>query len=390
MNVNKIFVIVILFIGTLISSQSVKASSGELPFSVEPILPFNQEENILGYISMNVNGSNLNQNLEFILKNNTDKKQEIIVEVENAYTSPNNIIQYMNKSTENSAILKKEHELRKYVENKSQKVTLLKNEERKVVIPVNVESYEGTLLGGVSFTSLMENESNQQDSNFQIENELKVLIGVVANFNDVKITKDMLSFEQPYIDPMLSYYAVRMPTTFDGAKPKKFNLKYKVSHNGQELFSNSEEFSFAPKTKTNIPFPWMHESILENEIYVLEGSFTHSDNNNISTPFKFEVSYDSNMNENYIGKNLESPDLKLQDNQSEILKYILILIMIPIALLIALFMTRKKRFFLIAEENPPEVIMLDDILVEKLVRKKVVNEKYSSYVKYKDYYKRID
>lgn len=393
MKLKKTMVVMIAMIAIIFLDTSIvhaETESESMPFTVEPILPSNQDPEIMGYISIKTHNDKLSQPVEFMIKNNTNKEQDVLIEVENAYTSPNSIIQYMNKATENSVILKAEHELRSYVEDKTQTITLKGDEERKVSIPVNVSSYEGTLLGGVSFIAPLEERDSESESGFQIENELKMLIGVVMEFNDVEVTEDMITFDEPYVDPMLSYYAVRLPTTYNGAKPKKFDLEYKVSHEGKELFFHEEEFTFAPKTKTNIPFPWDNESIKENEVYVLEGQFAHSDNSGKATPFKFEFSYDSKRDDNQVAKrDLRSPNVELDEKQIWIL-----LLLVPLAGLVIFVFTRKREYVLELNEGdiPPEVVTSSDSLSDEMVKlkeyKNTDGKEFYIYKKKKDHYQK--
>lgn len=376
----------------LLNTSIVHAETDGIPFTVEPILPSNQDPEVSGYISIKPHNGKLDQPLEFMVKNNTSKEQDVVVEVENAYTSPNSIIQYMNESTENSIILNKNHELREYVDKKKQIITLKGDEQRKVSIPLSVDSYDGTLLGGVSFIAPVEEKESEDNSGFQIENELKMLIGVVVEFNDVEVTKDMITFDEPYVDPMLSYYAVRLPTTYDGAKPKKFDLKYSLSYKDEELFTHEEEFTFAPKTKTNIPFPWYHDSIKENEIYVLEGSFTQSGDIEETTPFKFEVTYDPKRdNDKATGRDLRSPDVEL----SKINLWWLSLLLIPVVGLVIFMFTRKKEYVLELDNDDvaPDIITFNDILSQEMIELKKYNntdkdKKSHIYIKKNNHYEK--
>src|SRR5690625_1721405 len=78
-------VTVLFLVGTSFSlTVSAESKEGNLPFSVEPIYPENQKEDVNGYIYIEEKGK-VNQPLHFNVENHSEKTIEVEVNPVNAY-----------------------------------------------------------------------------------------------------------------------------------------------------------------------------------------------------------------------------------------------------------------------------------------------------------------
>ena len=256
---------------------TVSADSNGIPFIVEPILPDNQDEVVNSYISIISDSNNLNQNIEFKVTNESEIEQNIYIKVVDAYTSPNGVIQYVEEESDNSTITNDNYKLSKHLTLPENQVTLKPGETKIITSSLDVNDLEGTLLGGVSFSTTGKSEEYEKnDTSFKINNEINMVIGVMVTFKNQ--TEIDFTIDEPYLDPMPSYYAIRLPISLDA--PLLVNgteIKYIVKHNDKELFSGQKEFSFAPLTKVNMAIPFEYEEIINNEIYDVLGEIIYID-----------------------------------------------------------------------------------------------------------------
>lgn len=269
-------------------------ASGNL-YTVVPIMPDNQDKGVGNYVSITTDKDTLVQELEFLVTNKTKEQMELKVTPLNALTSPNGVIQYTETSVEeNAEIIDDIYSMPKYVKAENETI-ILKGEETKVVkVQVNIAGVKGTILGGVGFRAVKEGENEEQDEvQFKINNEVNTVIGVLVKFNGAGAQS--FSVDEPFIDPMPAYYAIRLPVTYDTDRLlQEVGLKYEVLDGKRNKLFGSEVdriFSFAPKTKANIPFPWEADDIKKGATYIITGSFTYIDENGKEGIFEFDEEF---------------------------------------------------------------------------------------------------
>lgn len=320
-------------------SKPTFAAHQELPFDIKPVLPKNQNPNVTSYIAINANSTPLEQELEFIVTNRSSKTQKLEIKVVDAYTSPNGTVQYTNEKPENSNIIDKKYKLTNYLKINEKDVVVFKpKEEKRIKTKLKVdEKLQGVLLGGVSFQLFEEGKKvKQSNSTFQINNKIKMDIGVMITFSDFKEKFD-IQIGDPYVDPMPAYFAVRLPVTFNVPLLKKLNLDYEVLYKGKQLFANKRNFDFAPKTKTNIALAWEHDEIKKNEIYVLKGTLSYNlDGKTFKIPFEKEFKYTPDKKYGIDLDVLKTPEVK----DSSLWWLLLIAIVI---LTIVIYYRKKKQ-----------------------------------------------
>src|SRR5690606_24247609 len=158
------------------------------------------------------------------------------ISIVDAYTSPSGVIQYVNESSENSEIVNEHYKISRYIESENDTVTLNQGESKTVSIQLDVEQMEGVLLGGVNFSAVEKGEEvKEADSTFQINNQINMVIGVMASFETDKETSFIIG--EPTIDPMPSYYAIRLPITIDApVLQQNVLIQYEVLHEDKQIF----------------------------------------------------------------------------------------------------------------------------------------------------------
>lgn len=271
-------------------TMPIYTNANGIPFNIHPILPKNQDSDVTSYISIQADSA-LNQELEFVVKNYQDSEQMIEINVVNAYTSPNGVVQYTNKELENSDITDEAYKMTNYLtlEGDNQ-ITLKANEEKRIKTKLAVDKLEGILLGGVSFKTVKEGDVLKgENASFQIDNEINMVVGVKIDFGTNK--EIAISIDEPFVDPMPAYYAIRLPVSLDAPLLKKLMLDYEVLQDNELLFEGNGEFDFAPMTKSELILAWEHDKIVENKPYVLKGVFKYKGIDKVEKTLEFEKEF---------------------------------------------------------------------------------------------------
>lgn len=333
-------IFIVLIMGGLFT-KTVEASSG-LPFLVEPILPSNQDKGIENYISITPDSNSIKQELEFLVSNKTDTKQEIKIKLFNAYTSGNGGIQYAEEGTENNIIIDEKYEIQQYLDA-PEKVVLNGGENKIVKIGVNISDIKGTILGAIAFEGIGEIQKTEKEGiSFEIKNQINTVYGIAINFPTED--KYKIEFGQPYVDPMPSYYAVRLPITFKNPIIlKDAAIDYEVEFEGEKLFYSNENIDFAPMTKTNFTIPFEYKEIERNKPYILKGTITYLDKNGAEQTEKFEYEFVYKVDEEKITK---QTDKKIIEAPVEIEKNefpFWILLLIPLIVLVYYYKKKNKE-----------------------------------------------
>lgn len=279
MYVLGILLILFAFIGTT-GSIAFADSKEEQPFTIYPVLPANQDTDVQSYISINTSDDALKQKIAYEIENNTDKPLDMRIEPLNAVTSPNGVIHYTNEDEVNAKIINENYRLVDYI-SVVDSVTIQPGERItvKALVDIPKSKIDGTVLGAIGFQVTEKGAIHKKEKmTFQINNETNVIMGVQVNFGTDK--KADFQIDKPYVDPMPSYYAVRLPVT--SSTPLIMSdvlLKYEVlDENNKQLFKNEDRvFKFAPNTKTNIVIPWNSDSIEKGKTYTLKGSLNFND-----------------------------------------------------------------------------------------------------------------
>lgn len=330
-----------------------KSDASGIPFDIKPILPSNQDPDVTSYISINAESSkNINQELEFVLKNHKDVEQTVEINVVDAYTSPNGVVQYVEEKMDNTEIIDDRYKMTNYLKlDGENKIVLKPNEEKTIKTKLDVGGLEGVLLGGVTFKTVEEGEIIEQDkSTFQIDNEIKMVIGVKVDFGTERNVE--IEIGEPFVDPMPAYYAVRLPVTLNAPLLKKLDLDYQIIKDGETLFEGEGEYDFAPMTKTELSLAWEHEKIEEKTPYVLKGTLSYKDVDGEEKTLDFEKEFVFEGDEQ--DGSLKTLTVPIIEKDVSILPFVLILV---IVLLGVLFIWHNKSMFAFSKK---EVAMVNE------------------------------
>mgnify|MGYP001033291656 CR=1 FL=1 len=354
----------LLMILTFGAFNSVSAENG-IPFQIVPILPDGQKEGITSYFSIDVDGNSKKDILELRLKNNSEETKDIQVKVVDAYTSPNGVVHYTDRESENSKIIDDKYKMSTHLKLQgNEMITLQGGEETIVRAKLDAQDIEGVLLGGFSFQVYEDEDKvdvDQNGSSFQINNEVNMVVGVMLEFdggNEVNI-----SIEEPYIDPMPSYYAIRLPVTMESPSFKKVEIEYDVHLGEQLVFGNKAEFEFAPKTKTNVSLPWEADSIKKGEIYTLSATINYNDENGNAQKITYEEVFKYNPDENAVDKVtstlLKKPIEEGSSPWTVVGSAVGTLILILALIIVGIFAARKGNLYMVkveGEDLPAEIV----------------------------------
>ncbi|WP_121605982.1 WxL protein peptidoglycan domain-containing protein [Virgibacillus sp. Bac332] len=372
--------IFLIMLCVLVSGFNVSAEEKQ-PYTIKPVLPSNQDKGITQYISVSTDKSSIEQNIEFLVTNNTSETMKLKVDVFNALTAPSGVIQYKPGMDEkNSKLMKEDYALDKYVDVQ-EKVTVEGGMSKVVQAKVSIGGGVGTILGGVAFQNVIESEENSKEkSQFQIDNEVNNLFGVQVNF-PADIEKKFIIGE-PFVDPMPTYYAIRLPITLDSPHlVKEASIDYVVKdEDNQELFGKKgvTNLNFAPQSRANFALPWEEEDIKEGYEYTISGTLYYGENK-LDFNKKFEFNQDNNDG-GVSNNSLSVP--KINDMSLWWPWVIGLLILILIGLLL-----RRNMYVLFHEEDTaPKLVDNSHVEYERIrhIKEAINHKKY----KFKHYYKR--
>lgn len=245
----------IAFLGASFMGEKVEAA--EMNFSVVATLPDNQVTRDHSYFDLKMKPGQ-EQQLEVVMKNDTDTEVTIEVEANTAITNDNGIVDYsqskpaLDKSmvTPFSKIATTEPEVK--VPAHSEKVT-------KIAVKMPAESYDGVILGGLHFIEKETDAEKKESKGVQIKNRFAYVIGVSLNETDKVVTPKLQlnSVEAGQVNYRNAVKAnIQNPTAtiikglkINGSVTKKGSKK--VLHQ-----TTKENLRIAPNTNFNFAIDW--------------------------------------------------------------------------------------------------------------------------------------
>lgn len=369
MFIAMIFTLLISMVGngalTVHAKEKVKEKP---PFQIIPIFPKNQDKNIKQYMSL-TSSNGVNQTVYFKLINNTKAKKDLKLKVLNAYTSPNAVIQYETKKTKESKIIDEKYEMKKYA-TIQKSISVNPNESKVVPVELNMPKVTGTVLGGIAFQMNVDNQKPQTNkkTNFTIKNEVNLIYGLAVNSSKNHPVK--FSFGDVYVDPMATYYAVRLPITMHSPKIlQNAHVEYEVWYKGKKLFFDKKEMKFAPKTKTNFAIPFNYKKIKQGK-YELKGKIKYVEEDGTKHEEKFDKKFDYDKNDKTGIVNKIKQPIEDSSNWMKILILIGLLLLIALPFLFFFLKKKKEKDAEKAVEKAEETLLASDFNVaQKLVLK---------------------
>lgn len=362
---HKLIGLTVAILTVFLSIIPVSANEG-LPFDVIPKFTDGQEDGVTNYISIKGNGDSKRETFEFEVKNKSDREHEIVISVVDAYTSPSGLVQYDVKGSENSEIIDDKQKMSNHLTLEQQNkegnliVKLEPKETRVIKANLDAKNVEGTLLGGLTFKLFQEGDGFEEDgTTFQINNEISMVIGVIVEF-DYNREVDFV-IDEPYVDPMPSYYAIRLPVTMESPTFKSAELVYDVLLDDEVQFGANLEYEFTPKSKTNVSLPWELETIKTDKTYRIKGYIGYLENGEEAhEPFDFTFKHKAD--ESIVDK-VTSPFMKpLEEGRFPWLLFFTLSIIIIITI-ITIIKKRKTTYYVLAmlsSDLPNEIRPHDD------------------------------
>ncbi|AIF68386.1 hypothetical protein GZ22_18285 (plasmid) [Terribacillus saccharophilus] len=341
--VSILFTLAIAFTAVITSGSNhvfAEESSG-MPFTVEPVLPSNQDKGIENYISVTTGKKSISQELRYKVRNTSDTTQVIDVNILNAYTSANGVIEYKAEETKDNTIIDEDYEFQRYAEA-PETITLESGQTKVVSVNVQADKREGTLLGAVSFQSESGKENaNQGGISLEITNQINSVYGVAINF-PTKVVEPDFSVGDAFLDTMPSYYVFRLPITLNSPiLMQDINLEYEVDLEGKKLFSSETSFDYAPMTKTNFAIPYEYEELLKDKPYTLKGEVTYTDQNGETQVQQFEKVIEYKDEEAGLDALLTTLKIPLEKNGTAY--WVLPFFLIPLIFFIFFLIYRRKK-----------------------------------------------
>ncbi|WP_239256617.1 DUF916 and DUF3324 domain-containing protein [Listeria ilorinensis] len=184
---------ILLLISPILSlSRSHTVQAAAMNFSVETILPDNQQDKDQSYFDLKVAPSQ-KQTLTLQLYNDTNKDVTVISNVHTAVTNLNGVVEYGgSKSQPDQSIPAKMEDI-------------LKLQEKEVVVPkqgtaqvrldltMPEQSFDGILVGGISLQEKEKNEANEETDSegLSIENLYAYNVAVVLQETDIAIDPNL-------------------------------------------------------------------------------------------------------------------------------------------------------------------------------------------------------
>jgi hypothetical protein len=248
-------------------------SAPALTYSVTPVFPENQQEGINSYYSLQSSEGSLDQDITVKVTNTAEVPQTITVDTVNAYTSANGVIQYTSEMENGSVILDENYELDNHVRASVEQLDLDPGQTEEVTLDVDVDGVTGTVLGGVAFSTLSDEQEVQDGIN--IINKVNTIVGIAVNMPGDN-AGELSVVDGVRVNPMPTYYTVDVPLRFDvPAVSKEATMEYTVIKDGEKIFTGESVLDFAPMTGALHAVPFTGDSIEENTPYTISGSITY-------------------------------------------------------------------------------------------------------------------
>ncbi|TDM14936.1 DUF916 and DUF3324 domain-containing protein [Macrococcus bovicus] len=261
-----IFVLITL----LLVPSAAYADTGDVPFSVAPVFPDNQSEEITDYFDLEMKPGD-EQQLKVKLFNTTAKMKEITISANSAVTNGNGLIVY-----DGSLKSEQQQPFSELAEVKEKTVKLAPGETRTTSIKVKApdKDFDGELLGGLHF---LQKADTDETGSVQIKNNYAYVIAVRLHEqgNDTAV-EPKLSLKK--VKPALAGYRTAVKATFVNEEPVRMSkLKFdaQVFRKGSDkpLYVQSiDSFAIAPDGTFEVPM-LLNNQPLEAGDYIYKATF---------------------------------------------------------------------------------------------------------------------
>lgn len=293
----KKFVLVLMFVFLILGfEQLVLADSND--FSVVPVLPENQNPDVLSYFDLTVT-PNQKQTLKIRIKNNSNESTKYNLYVNTATTNQNGIIDYSITDFEKDESLKLS--LKDCLTLKEQYVDVPANSEKEVSLELSIPeiTFEGIALGGITVEPTIEEGSEGINNVFtrtlaiQLAETTKDIVPKLEG-GEVIISQENLrnnvNFELRNITPTIIS-----------------NVKAEISIKNEEkktpiLEQTKDQLSFAPNSKFSLMTEWNKQFNPGKYTYNIDLTDLKGNKWSFSKNFKIKVEVAEKLNKTSVYK----------------------------------------------------------------------------------------
>lgn len=265
LKVYKIGICFILFFSYFISLPQVTQAKGMFNFTVEPILPKNQDLSTKGYFKLQ-STPNSTQTIQLKVTNITNSTQELDVSGVNALTTKNGGIDYtVETKTEYTSFLDESFAIKDWLQSDN-KLILKPNQSALFPVTIKIPNVsKGTYLGAIMFSPKVEKKDlkvgTKEGAYFQMYNQYGYAIAIQLDFGKKDKTQDIQIGEtQTIFSPSGVQLLVELSNP-NAEIIKKRDFQYIVTdeHNKEMFRGSEEELKLAPMTKINYPIFWKNK-----------------------------------------------------------------------------------------------------------------------------------
>ncbi|MBA5256742.1 DUF916 and DUF3324 domain-containing protein [Enterococcus hirae] len=252
---NKLRALIVLVLGLWVTMlpMSVYANSNESAYSVSADIPDFQVDKNLSYFDLHLQ-PNQQKTIKIHLANTGKEKAAFLVNVNNAATNSNGVIDYGKNEFKKDPSAK--YELNQLVKPKTQEVELPagKAEDVQFQITMPKTAFKGIVLGGIHVSK--KDDISQKAKGTAIRNKYAYVIGVKLQNSLVKVTPD-LKLKKVNVGLQNSYTTIfaniQNPTATIISKVA-FDAKVTKKDSNEILYETKKEnLSIAPNTNFDFP-----------------------------------------------------------------------------------------------------------------------------------------
>lgn len=294
--IKKFVLVLMFFFLTLGFEQLVLADSND--FSVVPVLPENQNPDVLSYFDLTVT-PNQKQTLKIRIKNNSNESTKYNLYLNTATTNQNGIIDYSITDFEKDESLKLS--LKDCLTLKEQYVDVPANSEKEVSLELSIPeiTFEGIALGGITVEPTIEEGSEGINNVFtrtlaiQLAETTKDIVPKLEG-GEVIISQENLrnnvNFELRNITPTIIS-----------------NVKAEISIKNEEkktpiLEQTKDQLSFAPNSKFSLMTEWNKQFNPGKYTYNIDLTDLKGNKWSFSKNFKIKVEVAEKLNKTSVYK----------------------------------------------------------------------------------------
>lgn len=253
----KITTFLTIILGTFaILSPAVHAA--ELNFAVETVIPENQIDPKKSYFELKMQPKQ-EQDLEIILRNDTQNAVVIEPSINSAFTNANGVVEYGKNEAEADETLA--FSLADLI-TVPKEVTIPANSSTTIVLKVKMpkEAFKGILAGGITLKEKVDEEENtvakDKEAGLAIQNDYAYVVGIVLNESDEAVKRE-LTLNDVFADQSNARNVIK--ANLQNTTPTFINqlkVTTKITEKGKDkvLYETTKEgMQMAPNTNFNFP-----------------------------------------------------------------------------------------------------------------------------------------